>query len=530
MKTLYYISLLFGVLLLQNCAQITAPTGGKADTIAPKLDSNGTFPLNYSTNFSQDKIVLTFNEYFVLKNPTANVFFSPSLENDPEFITKGKTLTVLLNNELKPNTTYTINFGDAISDYTVGNKIPDFKYVFSTGEFIDSMSASGIVIDALTGKATEDILVMLYDSFDDSIVSKSKPVYYAKSDKEGQFEISYVKASKYKIVALKDENRNFKYDLPNEKIGFMDSALNLLDTNSQTRMILRVFEKEHKKQSVIFKKYEYPGKLTLVFEKPVKDLKIFKSDNSELTTDRILFSEKRDSVILWKPNLDSAKNVLSFQMDTTMESVSVYSFKKPRKDRGLRVTSYSKIIDIGNPFQLSFNRPIDHTDNLLINIFQDSVAQKIDSIGVKDSKLLIYFNKIEDVSYRFQLFDKAATDIFNDFNQDTITGYVNIRKSDFYGKFTLKLKSHEDSTNYIISLLDENDNVIQEKIVMGNSSVSFEKLSPGKYKIKAIEDANNNGKWDTGNYYNRLSPESVFFFPAPIEIRSNWEVAESWEL
>ena len=212
MKFIYYISLLLGVLLLDSCAQISAPTGGEPDTVPPKLDSLGTIPLNYSTNFSGDKIVITFNEYFVLKNPKANVFFSPNIENGPEFIVKGKTLTVLLNNELKENTTYTINFGDAISDYTVGNKIPDFKYVFSTGDFIDSMSTQGKVIDAFTGKPIEGVVVMLYDDFSDSVVSKSKPIYYATTNKEGDYLMNYLKAGTYKLFALKDENRNYFYD------------------------------------------------------------------------------------------------------------------------------------------------------------------------------------------------------------------------------------------------------------------------------------------------------------------------------
>ena len=515
---------------MQNCAQITAPTGGDADVKAPKLDSNGTMPLNYSTNFSQDKIVLTFNEYFVLKNPKSNVFFSPSIENDPEFITKGKTLTILLNNELKENTTYTINFGDAISDYTVGNKIPDFKYVFSTGQFIDSMETSGNIIDAFTGSPAEDVLVMLYDNFEDSIVSNSKPIYYAKSDEKGKFVINYVKAGKYKMVALKDENRNFKYDLPNEKIGFIDSTLNLIDTNLQSRIILRVFEKEHKKQSVIFKKYEFPGKLTLVFEKPAKEIKILKSDGTELSGDRVLFSKERDSVTYWKPNLDSVKNILTVQLDTTTENIKVYAFKKPKKEKGLRVISYSKTIDIENPFQVTFDRPIDHTDNPSIQIFKDSISVVIDSIAINSSTLSLYFKKGEDLSYRFHFLDEAITDIFNAKNLDTISGYINVRKKDYYGSFTLKLNSHSDSINYVISLLDEQDVLIQKKTAQGNTSITFNKLTPGKYKIKAIEDLNNNSKWDTGNYYKRLSPESVYFYPAPIEIRSNWEMAESWEL
>ncbi|MGB1041612.1 MAG: DUF2141 domain-containing protein, partial [Flavobacteriales bacterium] len=147
-----------------------------------------------------------------------------------------------------------------------------------------------------------------------------------------------------------------------------------------------------------------------------------------------------------------------------------------------------------------------------------------------NSTLSLYFKKGEDLSYRFQFLDEAITDIFNAKNLDTISGYVNVRKSDYYGSFTLKLTSHSDSVNYVISLLDEQDVLIQKKTAQGNSSITFNKLTPGKYKIKAIEDLNNNGKWDTGDYYKNLAPESVYFYPLPIEIRSNWEMAESWEL
>ncbi len=530
MKFIYYISLLLGVLLLDSCAQISAPTGGEPDTVPPKLDSLGTIPLNYSTNFSGDKIVITFNEYFVLKNPKANVFFSPNIENGPEFIVKGKTLTVLLNNELKENTTYTINFGDAISDYTVGNKIPDFKYVFSTGDFIDSMSTQGKVIDAFTGKPIEGVVVMLYDDFSDSVVSKSKPIYYATTNKEGDYLMNYLKAGTYKLFALKDENRNYFYDLPNEQVGESDSLVSLLTDTIPSYSVISLYVKDYKKQGIATKKYTYPGKLVLTFIREAKSIEILKSDSTKLEYESIEINEERDSVVVWKPLLGEEKTSLTVLLDTSKFSVNIYPFTIPKKEARVKKVSTSRSIDVYNPFEIEFDRPIDHTDNLTISIFKDSNKIELDSIKIKKNKLLIYFPKKEDESFKFELLPGAITDIFDTKTTDTLSGFITVKKSDYYGSFTLKLKPKNDSVNYLISILDENGNTVSSKTGKGNTELNFKKLPPGKYTIKAIEDLNTNEKWDTGDYYLNKKPEQVFYFPTQIEIRSNWELAESWRI
>lgn len=520
-----------GVFLVQDCAQISAPTGGNPDTKPPMLDTNGgTIPENYSTNFNGDKIVMVFNEYFVLKNPTANVFFSPSLEYEPEFIVKGKTLTVLLNNVLKENTTYTINFGDAISDYTVGNKIPDFKYVFSTGDFIDSMVTKGKVIDAFSGKAIERVLVMLYEDTSDSIVSKNIPTYYSVTDKEGNYSMSYIKAGTYKMFALKDENRNYLYDLPNESVGEPDSLISLLSDTIPSNYILSMYTKDYKKQGIKTKKYSYPGKLVLTFVKPAKEISFYKSDSTKLQYNSIEINKKRDSVIIWQPNLDSAKTSLRIKLDTTTEAVNIYPYRVPKKEAAVKSISRKRSVDYTSPFEIEFNRPIDHTDNLAISIKKDSNQMKIDSMQIKGAKLLLFFNKKADESYRFQFLPGAITDIFNSKNSDTISGYITVLEKDYYGSFLLKLNPKNDSVSYLISILDDKGKTIESKTTKGNSQIKFSQLPPGKYSIKAIEDKNSNGKWDTGNYYEKLKPEQVFYFPSQIEIRSNWELAEGWEL
>ncbi len=528
MKFIYYISLLLGILFLQNCAQISPPTGGDPDEIPPALDSNGTVPLNYSTNFRGNQIVLTFNEYFVLKNPTANVFFSPSIENEPEFITKGKTLTILFERQLKENTTYTINFGDAISDYTAGNKIPDFKYVFSTGDFIDSMSTRGKVIDAFTGKPLEGVVVMLYEDFDDSIVSKSKPVYYSVTDKQGDYLMNYLKAGTYKLFALKDENRNFMYDLPNEQVGGNDSLVTLISDTIPSYSVISIFTKDYKKQAITTKKYYYPGKLVITFARSTDSITIYKSDSTELKYESIEINEERDSVVIWKPNLGIEKSTLKVWLDTTLEAINIYPFPAPKKAPNLIAKPESRIISKNKTFTLVFEQPVDSFNINGIKLFKDTNEVLLTSVLKDNQNLNLVFNSKQDERYKYLILPNTVVDIFGIQNADSLNGTITIRKDDYYGSFTLKLKPKNDSVNYLISILDEKGNLVEKKSTKGVSEVNFKNLEPGKYSIKAVEDLNQNGKWDTGDYYLKKKPEQVFYFPTEIEIRSNWEMAESW--
>lgn len=515
---------------MHSCAQISAPTGGEPDKNHPVLDSLGTLPLNYSTNFDRNQITLTFDEYFVLKNPKSNVFFSPSIENEPEYIVKGKTLTVLLNNELKQNTTYTINFGDAISDYTVGNKIPDFKYVFSTGDFIDSMKTDGTVVDAFTGKPISDVLVMLYEKTNDSIVSKERPTYYALSNKEGKYSLSNLKAGKYKIFALKDENRNFLYDLPNEMVGTTDNLIDLTQDSVQSTQVISLFTKDYIKQAITNKKYDYPGKLTLTFARPVNNWQISFADSIPLNYLKQEMNENRDSVVLWGVEMGANKSTLTVTMDTTKTTINMYPFKEPSKTPALLQQSISRSLDVSQPLKIAFDRPILSVDSERIFVQKDTTNITIDSLSFDMKTLLVYFKKVEDESYRYTILPNAITDIFQTTNKDSLNSPISVKKGSYYGSFTLKLQPSKDSANYIVSLIDEKGKTLRTKNTTGKSTLTFNRLVPGKYRVKAIEDRNRNGKWDTGDYYKKLKPEQVFYFPLDITIRSNWDMAESWKI
>ena len=206
-----------------GCAQIGAPTGGPKDTLPPRL-VNASPQLN-STLISNNKISLTFNEYIELRDVQNNVLVSPFQKINPEIDYKLKTVSVKLKDSLLPNTTYTINFGNAIVDNNEGNPLKNFTYVFSTGSYIDSLSLSGNVILAETGQTDSTIMAMLYRNADDSAVQKKKPDYIARLNGDGDFTFNNLPPGIFKLYALKDGDGSKTYNAKVELFAFATAAV-----------------------------------------------------------------------------------------------------------------------------------------------------------------------------------------------------------------------------------------------------------------------------------------------------------------
>ncbi len=209
-------------LIIVACAKQANPTGGPKDELPPvPLKSS---PINYSTNFNNDKIIILFDEFIVLKNANQEVLVSPPLNKKPEIKLRGKSIIIKLADTLRKNTTYGINFHSAIADLNEGNVLQDFAFEFSTGNTFDSLYLKGNVKNAFNFKPEEGWYVMLYDKFDDSIPRKQKPELISKTDKNGNFLIANMKDKPYYIFAVKDLNNNMLFDLPSEKIAFCDTT------------------------------------------------------------------------------------------------------------------------------------------------------------------------------------------------------------------------------------------------------------------------------------------------------------------
>jgi hypothetical protein len=228
LKQFTFISILaISLILYSACAKIGSVAGGPKDEDPPVV--LGSEPENYSLNFSDDRIEVEFNEFLQLKNINQELVVSPPLEIQPVVRLKNKSMIIDFESELRDSTTYTLNFGLAVADNNEGNVLENYEFVFSTGDYIDSLGISGTLINAFDLKIIEDpVTIMLYDTIFDSIPYLKIPIYIGKTSKSGIFSINNVKPGIYKVFGLKDGNFNLLYDMPDESVAFLDTTVRLL--------------------------------------------------------------------------------------------------------------------------------------------------------------------------------------------------------------------------------------------------------------------------------------------------------------
>ncbi len=282
---LYFITVVliacFISFLVTGCAQIGAPTGGPRDSIPPELVS--ATPKLLSTNFTGNKVTLVFDEYVDVKEVQTNVLVSPFPKISPQVDFKLKTVTVKLKDTLLENTTYAINFGNAIQDNNEGNPFRNFTYVFSTGNTIDSLQLGGQVIIAETGKKDSTIIAMLYRNVDDSAVQKRKPNYIARLDSSGNFKFTNLSAGSYKLYALKDGDGGKTYNSKIELFAFADSEVIVSDSSAPITLYAFEEEKDIKKTPVAA-----PAKTGAQADKKLKYISSLSSNEQDLLTNLLL--------------------------------------------------------------------------------------------------------------------------------------------------------------------------------------------------------------------------------------------------
>ena len=243
-KSLYALGVLvFMTLTLTNCAKRGTPSGGPLDTIPPAFVK--AIPPNFTTNFSKDEIRIYFNEYIKLTDTQKQLIISPPLKNS--IITPqgsaSKVIKIKITDTLIPNTTYVFNFGQSIQDNNESNPYSSFKYVMSTGSFIDSLMVKGTIVDELASKPDDFVSVMLYEvdeSLTDSIVFKESPRYVTNTlDSLTSFEIGNIKEGKYMLIAMKDENANYTFQPKKDKIAFLKEYITIPTDSSYTLKLFK---------------------------------------------------------------------------------------------------------------------------------------------------------------------------------------------------------------------------------------------------------------------------------------------------
>jgi hypothetical protein len=546
--------LLFSLALLSACARPGTPTGGPKDTEPPKVDSTRSTP-NFTTRFNQKKIEITFDEWVILKDAGAQLVISPPVAKKPEILIKGKTVVVAFdqNEQFRENATYTVNFGTAVRDLHEENPAQDLRFVFSTGDVIDSLRLSGIVTDAYTGEAVENVAVMLYDQpDDDSIPAKERPYYFSRTNKSGQFTISNLRAGSFKCVAVEDGNQNLRWESGNERLAFPDSLVVVADS-AIAPLALRLF-KNAEKARLLERQTKTYGQLQLKYTARVDSLNI-RSTVEGMNLWKVQYA---DSVVIWyNYPTDTIWNLLAGADTVTVKAGSREDFLKTRRlswgdvasaipgSAGSRrktleappqepardsAASVSKTVTLrpGKLWELPFNAPIQQTDTTLWILKKDSLILSTPLFVPDDDRpdLLRMTTPLPSAGmYQLLLAPGAVTDVYGLSNRDTLLRIVNIPDEKQLGGLNLTISELTPGGRYVLQLY--NDKLLEEEYQFtapaDTQRVAFTQLPTAAFTVRLIEDVNNDGYWTTGDYYAGRQPERIF--TKKLEpLRANWEV------
>ena len=517
------------VLATVSCAKRGSITGGLKDTLAPILKTS--FPKNFSTNFKGTEIKLTFDEYIKLKDLRKQLIISPPMKNEPLILPTNvsKYLSIKINDTLQPNTTYSFNFGQSITDNNEGNPYNQFKYIFSTGAYIDSLSIGGTVKDAFNKEVESFVSVMLYDvndKFKDSVVYNENPRYVTNTlDSMKTFKLENLKAGKYLLVAMKDYNSNNKFNSKKDKIGFKKEFITVPNDS--------LFELKIFNEVLPFKAYKplqaIGNRLLLPYEGNAKNAKITLKNNAEILPSIITKFPKKDSLQVWFQPLKADSLQLAV---TNGKYKGDFSFKiKSQKKDSLSIIPLQKgILNFRDKFTLESATPLIRFDNSKIKLLdKDSVS--VDFTTEYDEfnqKLHLNFKKLPSEKYTFKILPGAMTDYLERSN-DSLIYKIDTRSISDYGNLRVSLQNVKHFP-VLVELTDSKGEVVASEYSESSSMIEFNLIEPAVFSLRAIYDDNKNKEWDTGNFLEKRQAEEVIYYSKDIDVRANWDVEQVFDL
>ncbi len=455
---LYFVAAVAVMVTGSSCANIVAPGGGPIDSLPPRLLT--AVPADSSTNIQSNRITLTFDEFVDVDNPQQNVIVSPLPQNAPTVTRRLRTVTVTLRDTLQPNTTYSIDFGNAIKDINESNIIKNFTYVFSTGSEIHDASISGSVHLAQTGEVDSTLIVALHTNLHDSAVTKLKPRYITRISGNGQFTFRNLAPGRYAVYVLPNDYTK-RYDDSTKLFAFLDSSVVASDSAIQVRMYaFRAAEKKSSSPTSIQPPPPTPAKGSLI--KPAGP-------------EPLRFTTNATSVV---PLLDTVR--VMFNRNVRIDT------------RGLSITDTS------------------------------FTAIRIDSMLVDSNSARLLFKMQEGSYYNLIIDTTVATDSAgNKLHTGDTLRFVTNREIE-YGSVRLKFVNIDPADNPVLLLLQGGNIVEQIDIAQGTWYRRL--FKPGEYQLKVLYDRNGNKKWDNGSFLkNKKQPEVVRDLRRNIVIRSNWD-------
>ena len=556
MKNVFFF-LMFSFLI--GCAQMSPLTGGYKDTIPPNLIAS--IPPENSTNVNPNQFYFAFDELIDASKLQESIIISPFYSGKKEVKYKKNEVLISFDTLFDENTTYIINFAGGISDVTEGNDLSNAKLIFSTGEYIDSASISGVIYNPNENKRVEGALVGLYQDVDSLDLFHKKPIYFTFSDESGKYEINNVKPDKYTIYAFIDENKSFIADFKNEAFGFYE---NTVEVNNKTRKIKLNLNKEDLSELRLIRNRSRGNVYEIIYSKKLEKIRLVEglnlkyslNDNKNIiiyknpmVTDSLLviieafdlsgntskdsiyvtFNDENEykeefnytfnsyfkkeledtinfSINLNKPVLNKDLNY-RFVLDTIKIPDSLYFFKLSKE-----LNSFEGLFKLNQNISSLF---LDNHQNIYSkNLNNDSLINLLNRYyqGINRNKISFMIEKGEVFSIEGDTLDRIKQDF-------TFNG------SDFYGQINGTVFDTLGRKNLVTELIS-----IDFKRVYNNRDVNpkfnFINIPPGKYYLRIYNDINNNNMIDVGSILYKNPGEDIIYNENEIEIRSNWVIED----
>lgn len=579
------------MVLLQACANMAAPTGGAYDVDPPKVRQAK--PNFNSLGASPSKIEIEFDENIKIKSPAEKVIITPPQQILPIIRSVGKKAVVELKDELKPNTTYTIDFTDAIADNNEENPLENFVFSFSTGDQLDTLSISGKVLAAQDLEPVTGTYVGIHSNFDDTVFTRVPFERISRTDSRGNFTVRGMAPGKYKVFALNDQNRDYKYDNPQEAIAFLDSivipssmsavrqdtvfvdsiTIDTIRTVQYTRflpddLVLRSFQSDFQRQYLQKHERTEPHKLTLYFAAPTV-MPDFSLLQPEVSNDDWYVTERsagNDTLLLWitdsliyqqdsirmKINYTRTDSLNKNYIDTDTISFNIRKSARDKREqkndekkdgeeaekeqiRFLGINSnVQSTFELFNPIRFEFEQPIVRFDSSFVRLEMavDSLFEPVPFRMERDTlnpRKLTIRPRWEPGGKYKLTVDSALLISPYGLWNNKYEQSFTVKPLDQYGNLEVNIVGLPEGKVVFVELLDKSDKPFRKSFVKGNT-VRFQDLQPGEIYARLVIDENRDGVWTTGNYEDKRQPEMVYYYPGKWMIRAYSDHMEEWQI
>jgi hypothetical protein len=503
----HFLALLSAALLF-GCAQVGEISGGEIDAYAPKIIRENSTP-DSLVNFTGSNVKLSFDEFFELKNPEQSIIILPQ-HTKLKTAVKQKDLTIFWDDSLQENTTYVIYINNAVKDINEGNDSL-YKIVFSTGDYIDSLTHAIEVKDAWSQQPVANCTVALYNSND-----STTPTYFAKTNVNGIATVGFVRGGLYKVLGFQDENSDLRIQA-SEKAAFLNDSLYIsFDTTAQSTK-LRLFNQEPQQQ--INFTFQGPERLTIASN---FDLDTFELSIDDKVVERSLFMRySGDSCAVFLKNISNNEikvnvNAPTFQDTNTvrvLDKEKLSSLKpKPMFDLN-QLSSGSAIVFEVNAIITS----VDSSKLLVTDENQQNIPYQL---RTDKNQLFLTLRHVGPTKGQIQ-FKENAIGNASACLQDSVRFNFEIKSADAFGK--ILIDGNNVQGNLLVFLLQKEKQMAVGSLA-ANRTCTFDHLTPGEYALCYVLDENNNGKWDTGNVSMKRQPEKIIWYNGVIKVRRNWDL------